>query len=127
MIQHHVKSRQQEEDAGDPPSAQQPGKSVPPPPAPGALHRQAPPLPPPTAPPPPPEGVDCEAAVLDPSPDKLLAVLQGVWGHGSFRGLQLEAVQSVMQGQSTLAIMPTGTRFAVDQPTTVSTVCKEKM
>ena len=63
----------------------------------------------PSQPPPPlPDGIDCEAVVQDPTPDKLLAVLQGVWGHEGFRGLQLEAVQAVLRGESTLAIMPTG-------------------
>ena len=42
------------------------------------------------------------------SDERAAEVLQSVFGHPSFRGLQLEVVRRVLQGTSTLAILPTG-------------------
>eukprot|EP00873_Tetraselmis_striata_P020100 jgi/Tetstr1/440364/TSEL_028699.t1 len=44
----------------------------------------------------------------DHSEENLLAVLSAEFGHNCFRGRQLQAVQSVLRGQSALAILPTG-------------------
>lgn len=37
-----------------------------------------------------------------------LAVLQKYWKHNSFRSLQNEIIESILQGQDTFAVMPTG-------------------
>ena len=42
------------------------------------------------------------------SDERAAEVLRDVFGHQSFRGLQLEVVRRVLQGTSTLAILPTG-------------------
>ncbi len=42
------------------------------------------------------------------SDERAAEVLREVFGHQSFRGLQLEVVRRVLQGTSTLAILPTG-------------------
>ena len=39
---------------------------------------------------------------------KILEILQKVWGHTSFRPMQEEIIQSVIHGQDTLALLPTG-------------------
>lgn len=42
------------------------------------------------------------------SDERAAEVLREVFGHQGFRGLQLEVVRRVLQGTSTLAILPTG-------------------
>lgn len=42
------------------------------------------------------------------SDDDLRAVLRAVWGHGDFRGRQLEMLHAVLGGRSMLAVLPTG-------------------
>ncbi len=41
--------------------------------------------------------------------EALTETLQAVFGFDAFRGLQLPVIQSVLQGTSTLAVLPTGT------------------
>lgn len=49
------------------------------------------------------------AAVLaEPGEEALTGVLRQVFGHPSFRGLQLPTVQRLLGGESLLSIMPTG-------------------
>eukprot|EP00884_Botryococcus_braunii_P022637 jgi/Botrbrau1/9057/Bobra.0376s0031.1 len=48
------------------------------------------------------------AAPGDYSESALTAVLNRVFGHKAFRGSQLHVIQCLLQGQSALAIMPTG-------------------
>ena len=43
-----------------------------------------------------------------PTVDSLTAVLQDVFGHTAFRGLQLETIHRVLKGESCLSIQPTG-------------------
>lgn len=40
--------------------------------------------------------------------DALTETLQGAFGFPAFRGLQLQVIQSVLAGHSTLAVLPTG-------------------
>jgi hypothetical protein len=49
-----------------------------------------------------------QALVADPQEEGLQEVVQKVFGFPNFRGHQLPVVQAVLQGRSTLAIMPTG-------------------
>jgi len=49
------------------------------------------------------------AVAADPSEAALTEVAQRVFGFAGLRGLQLPVIQRVLAGQSTLAIMPTGT------------------
>ena len=42
------------------------------------------------------------------SEEALTAALQATFGFSSYRRLQLPVIQSVLRGQSTFAIMPTG-------------------
>ena len=51
-----------------------------------------------------------QALAADPQEEGLQEVLRNVFGFPSFRGHQLPVVQAVLQGRSTLAIMPTGAR-----------------
>lgn len=51
-----------------------------------------------------------QALAADPQEEGLQEVLSNVFGFPSFRGHQLPVVQAVLQGRSTLAIMPTGAR-----------------
>ena len=39
---------------------------------------------------------------------KPLQILQQYWGHASFRGEQEKIIQSVLDGNDTLALLPTG-------------------
>jgi ATP-dependent DNA helicase RecQ len=41
--------------------------------------------------------------------EALLSVLKSSFGYDSFRGSQLAVIKAVLSGESTLAIMPTGT------------------
>ena len=40
--------------------------------------------------------------------EKPLFALRKIFGHGSFRGGQQEAIESVLQGNDTIALLPTG-------------------
>lgn len=40
--------------------------------------------------------------------ERLAECLKSAFGHGDFRGQQLEVVRRVLEGKSTLAVMPTG-------------------
>ncbi len=40
--------------------------------------------------------------------DDILHVLRQTWGHTRFRPLQEEIIRSVLAGQDTLALLPTG-------------------
>lgn len=48
------------------------------------------------------------AAREDPSEVNLLELLRLVYGHSSFRDGQLEAIQKVVAGESTMLVLPTG-------------------
>ena len=39
---------------------------------------------------------------------KLLGILRSVWGYESFRGIQRDIILSIVQGNDTLGLMPTG-------------------
>ncbi len=55
-------------------------------------------------------------SVVDPGLDdprllsdaSLTGLLKGVFGHGGFRGRQLELIRSVLEGGSVLGVLPTG-------------------
>ncbi len=49
-----------------------------------------------------------QALAADPQEEGLQEVVRNVFGFPGFRGHQLPVVQAVLQGRSTLAIMPTG-------------------
>jgi superfamily II DNA helicase RecQ len=51
-----------------------------------------------------------QALAADPQEEGLQEVVRNVFGFPGFRGHQLPVVQAVLQGRSTLAIMPTGVR-----------------
>ncbi|KAK3281350.1 hypothetical protein CYMTET_10857, partial [Cymbomonas tetramitiformis] len=96
------------------------GASSLPPPAPSEVGRHhrgwgrapAPPSAPLEIPEPPPMPAElaelCAAARAEPTREALTAVLQSVFGHDDFRPGQLETIQRVLRGESTLSILPTG-------------------
>lgn len=49
-----------------------------------------------------------EAARADPSEQNLESLLRVVYGYNSFREGQLEAIQKVVAGESTMLVLPTG-------------------
>lgn len=51
-----------------------------------------------------------QALAADPHEEGLQEVVRNVFGFPGFRGHQLPVVQAVLQGRSTLAIMPTGVK-----------------
>lgn len=50
------------------------------------------------------DSMDCRASVMD----ELKRVLQEYWGYDSFRPLQQQAMQCVLEGRDSLVILPTG-------------------
>lgn len=51
---------------------------------------------------------EISAAIADPTPETLRAVLYSVFSYTEFRGEQLATIQAVMAGRSCLSILPTG-------------------
>lgn len=67
-----------------------------------------------------------QALAADPREEGLQEVVRHVFGFPGFRGHQLPVVQAVLQGRSTLAIMPTGANKGGEcAPTYVAIVLKE--
>ena len=50
----------------------------------------------------------CAAARANPTEEALVDILRRVFGHSDFRSGQLEVIQRVLRGGSTLALLPTG-------------------
>ena len=50
----------------------------------------------------------CAAALANPTEEALVDILRRVFGHSVFRPGQLEVIQRVLRGGSTLALLPTG-------------------
>ena len=50
----------------------------------------------------------CAAARANPTEEALVDILLRVFGHSDFRSGQLEVIQRVLRGGSTLALLPTG-------------------
>lgn len=48
------------------------------------------------------------ASRLTPDASRLLPLLRNYWGHASFRPMQEEIMQSILEGKDVLALMPTG-------------------